>query len=255
MKRLSILVLSLSACFSAWSQSYSDQFYDALNRDDIPLQRSILDDWSLASPDDVDLYIARYNYYINSSAMLDNDSPEKPPQFSQSVADSALSVIEEGISRYPKRLDMRFGKIFFLGELQRWEAFADESIRMLNRSELMEHQWIFPNVEEGFEELITESIQDYLSTLSGHLSGSQSHTPQDTLIISCMRRIAQRTVQVFPSDIQAVRSLALTCLMTHEYESALKYLKRAEKMDPTDEWVVDNLAAVKARLNKKKGSR
>ena len=118
MKRNTILALLLAFVSTTVAQSWSDTFYDALNDDNLALQRQTLAEWQQAMPDDIDLYIARFNYHIgqatNTSSVI--------------AADSAVLVIDQAIRLFPDRLDLRFGKTYFLGQIKQWQPFADEII-------------------------------------------------------------------------------------------------------------------------------
>ena len=155
MKQIIPLLLLLPMAFGAAAQSYSDSFYDALNSDNLVMQRQILAEWQQASPDDIDLYIARFNYHMGQTLGTS----------STAAADSTVLVIDQAIQLFPDRLDLRFGKIYFLGEIRRWASFADEIISTLDRSELINHRWQFPNFDQGGRILIVEGVQDYLYTL------------------------------------------------------------------------------------------
>ena len=214
MKRALFFCLTLMALNAMYAQSFSDRFDDAFAANDVAAQRQALQDWELSAPEDVNLIIAFYNFYANQAM-------EQTPYLAQ-LADSGLLVIERGIVLYPDRLDLRFGKIFFLGELRRWDAFADEIMRMLDHSDEINHRWLFPNVEEGLKELVMEGVADYQLTMRETLPG-------DSAMVNRIRRVAKRTVQLFPSDVNALHLLGETYLGEDD-ERASKYLKRAEEL-------------------------
>ena len=206
---------------AAYAQSFSDRFDDAFAANDVAAQRQALQDWALSAPEDVNLIIAFYNFYANQAM-------EQTPYLAQR-ADSGLLVIERGIVLYPDRLDLRFGKIFFLGELRRWDAFADEIMRMLDYSDQINHRWLFPNVEEGLKELVMEGVADYQLTMRETLPGDYPLAASDSAMVNRIRRVAKRTVQLFPSDVNALHLLGETYLGEDD-ERASKYLKRAEEL-------------------------
>ncbi|MBR3412644.1 MAG: hypothetical protein IKG81_08145 [Bacteroidales bacterium] len=221
MKRALFFCLTLMALNAMYAQSFSDRFDDAFATNDVAAQRQALQDWELSAPEDVNLIIACYNFYANQAM-------EQTPYLAQ-LADSGLLVIERGIVLYPDRLDLRFGKIFFLGELRRWDAFADEIMRMLDYSDQINHRWLFPNVEEGLKELVMEGVADYQLTMRETLPGDYPLAASDSAMVNRIRRVAKRTVQLFPSDVNALHLLGETYLGEDD-ERASKYLKRAEEL-------------------------
>ena len=220
MRRVLFFCLTLIALNAACAQSFSDRFDAAFATDDVAAQRQALLDWERSTPEDVNLFIARYNFYANLAMAQD--------PYSAQLADSALYVIEEAIVRYPDRLDLRFGKIYFLGELRRWDAFADEIMRMLDYSDEISHRWVFPNVQEGLKELVVEGVADYQIAMRETLPGDYPLAASDSAMVSRIRRVARRTIQLFPNDANALHMLGET-YVGEDDERASKYLKRAEE--------------------------
>lgn len=268
MKRNLLVILFVLAGMSVTrAQSYNDAFFEAFNSNDLETQRRVLAEWQEAAPNDVDLYIARYNFYANQTFGSigyvegtddETDVPVSSDNYvsafrfhSKAQADSALSVISEAISKFPNRLDLRFGKIYFLGQLANWDAFADEIIATLNHSEQIDHLWTYPNMDGGMVELLSESVLDYQNEM---LSASDFFKPNpvDTAMFLRMRRVAKRMVQLFPSDLYSVNILATTYTIFQEYDTAMKYLLRAEKIDPNDPIVLKNIVDVYTLMGKKK---
>lgn len=268
MKRNLLVILFVLAGMSVTrAQSYNDAFFEAFNSNDLETQRRVLVEWQEAAPNDVDLYIARYNFYANQTFGSigyvegtddETDVPVSSDNYvsafrfhSKAQADSALSVISEAISKFPNRLDLRFGKIYFLGQLANWDAFADEIIATLNHSEQIDHLWTYPNMDGGMVELLSESVLDYQNEM---LSASDFFKPNpvDTAMFLRMRRVAKRMVQLFPSDLYSVNILATTYTIFQEYDTAMKYLLRAEKIDPNDPIVLKNIVDVYNMMGKKK---
>ena len=251
MKQIIPLLLLLPIAFGAAAQSYSDSFYDALNSDNLVMQRQILAEWQQASPDDIDLYIARFNYHMGQTLGTS----------STAAADSTVLVIDQAIQLFPDRLDLRFGKIYFLGEIKRWASFADEIISTLDRSELINHRWQFPNFDQGGRILIVEGVQDYLYTLfsSGQptddVTGqTAATTAPDPETLPQIRRIAHRAAQLFPSEPAFFSALAYTYIAEADYQTALHHLKRAEQLAPNDPAVLQQLVDVYTRMKDKKSA-
>ena len=251
MKQIIPLLLLLPMAFGAAAQSYSDSFYDALNSDNLVMQRQVLAEWQQASPDDIDLYIARFNYHMGQT--LNNSSP--------TAADSTVLVIDQAIRLFPDRLDLRFGKIYFLGEIKRWASFADEIISTLDRSELINHRWQFPNFDQGGRILIVEGVQDYLYTLFSSGQPAEDGTDQAAATtapapdaLPQIRRIAHRAAQLFPSEPAFFSALAYTYITEADYQTALHHLKRAEQLAPNDPAVLQQLVDVYTRMKDKKSA-
>lgn len=253
MKQIIPFILFVTIALGTAAQSYSDTFYDALNSDNLAMQRQVLAEWQQASPDDIDLYIARFNYHMGQTLSTS----------STAAADSTVLVIDQAIRLFPDRLDLRFGKIYFLGEIRRWPSFADEIVSTLDRSELIGHRWQFPNFDQGGRILIIEGVQDYLYTLFS--SGQPADDGTDQAAASAptapapdalpqIRRIAHRAAQLFPSEPAFFSALAYTYIAEADYQTALHHLKRAEQLAPNDPAVLQQLVDVYTRMKDKKSA-
>ncbi|MBO4599679.1 MAG: hypothetical protein J5641_02965 [Bacteroidales bacterium] len=244
-KFLFLIVLGMLLGGKANGQSYSDAFDKAFNTDNVAAQREALAVWQKEAPDDVNLFIARYNYYANRSIALNAEGAAEVADMA--LADSGLVAIEEGIRRYPDRLDMRFGKIFFLGELRRWDAFEEEIMRMLDHSVEIDHRWSFPNVNEGMEDLVSEAVYDYMSTMFDAMADVFKPTAEDNAMRQRIQRVARRSVQLFPADVNAIYTLAVSYI-PGDLEKAMRYLKRAVELAPANKMIQDTLEAVRKQL-------
>lgn len=215
------------------AQGYESRFADALESQDVALQRAILAEWEKAVPGDVELYIARYNYYI---------------RLADPRSDSALACIDEAIAHYPVRLDLRFGKAYYLGMIGRWDAFADAIVATLDHSEAIGHRWQFPNYDGDGEVLVLEGVLDYMVDLFSQIDNPDRMTAADTAMALRLRRIAKRTAQLFPSNVQSLNFLAVSYTLLGDYEKALRYLQRAEAIDPTDPIIRQNIADLREKV-------
>lgn len=240
-----------------WAQAFQDRFDAALNSGNMKEQRQVLSEWMANAPEDVDCYIARYNYYVNYVGDAVSQGSKGMELELRMAADSGLAVIDEAIAHYPERLDLRFGKIYFLGVLRSWDAFVDEIVACLDYSEQIAHRWTFPNVEDAIEDLMMESMMDYQISMFENTSmyektgGEQQPTASDTAMMMRMRRVAKRSVQLFPRDLEQVRILAETYSFVGDYASAVRYLQRAERIDPNNVTVLRQLREAYKRMGKK----
>ncbi|MCQ2294358.1 MAG: bacterial transcriptional activator domain-containing protein [Bacteroidales bacterium] len=252
MKQTILFFLAVTFGTIAMGQSFPDQFDAAFNRDDYPAMRSVLSQWQEAAPEDADMLVAFYNYYVNYvGQMAASASNSDQIATMQTLADSGLMLISHAISIYPQRLDLRFGKIYFLGVMQRWDDFVSSIILTLDHSNNIHHNWTFPNMDGSMEEIITESVMDYQSTMWETINDINNLGAQDSTMLLRIRKVAKRCAQLFPSDIMSVTTLATTHSALGEYDKAVRYLERAEKMDPTDETVLRNLAHAYAHIGNK----
>ena len=156
MRKLTLAVIML--CNIAYGQTIYDQFNKAINNNDTVQMTTLIRQIQASNDESAERYIAEFNYYFNvskqeviatsqelpknvdvSTSFTLTDSAGQPAgylygytTYDKNLSDSALAVIDKGIAAHPNRLDMRFGKIFALGDYSRWDAYVDEIMNVLN---------------------------------------------------------------------------------------------------------------------------
>jgi len=266
---LSLVFLLLALTFhTAYSQDYYNEFLNYANPGDTLRQMEILKKWESEKPNDPELFTSYFNYYYGKSrSEILTLTKEQPKDRSVEFKDSTHQVagyiggrvsyqenelqkgfakIDEGIRLYPDRLDMRFGKIYVLGELEKWKEFTEETIKTIDYSVKNNNAWTWTlnaKKENGMEFFLS-SLQDYQVQLY--------NTENDNLL-SNMREIANEVLKFYPDHVESLSNVALTYLLTGEYDKALPPLLHAEKINPEDYIVLSNIAeAYKLKGNKVK---
>lgn len=264
---LTLCLLSVSTF--GWSQSIYERFYKALNKDD-SIATLLIQEIRKTNDNSPDRYIAEYNYYISMSEqsyieikqgenplsefVITDDSTgnevgylQEIQVYNQEYADSGLCVITKAIELFPTRLDLRFGKIHFLGQLERWDDYTNEIVKTLNYQKTNKPQWVFPDVEEDNDTLMIYSILDYETALVYSIlddNDTISFNHKTTLL----RKIAEHMLELYPTDIRTLNIMAVTYQLTDEKAQALKWLKKAEKVNPKDYIILVNIADTYAKL-------
>ncbi len=272
MKKLIIRIVVVLYAFSfkiVEAQNVYDNFYKALHEKDSATVEQILSEIRYSNDQSAERYIAEYNYWVNKAhvsegPILSTELPEGVDvsgvftltdsmgniagymygveYYDSLLTDSALLIISEGIQRHPNRLDMRFGKIYLLGQSGRWQSYTDEILSTLEHSEKNNNAWKYPNVTESMDTILIYSILDYEKALYSALSKSDTLTVQDTMKIHYMRSIAQRMLRLYPHDVFSLNIMAVTYHVMGQEDSALVWLLRAEKVNPRDALVLLNIA-------------
>jgi tetratricopeptide (TPR) repeat protein len=136
---------------------------------------------------------------------------------------------------YPNRLDMRFGKIYALGQSEDWENFTKEIVKTIQYSKKNNNEWTwtFNEKKENGKEFFLGSIQDYQLNLY--------ETKNDDLLKN-MRRIAEEILKIYPDHIESLSNISINYLLTGQYDKGIEALLKAEKIDPKDGVVLSNIA-------------
>lgn len=256
MKLLRVLIFSILTHVCV-GQDFEAEFIKFCEEGDTTKQLDILKKWEKQKPQDAELFTSYFNYFFNKSRQeFVSLTKAQPAGESLSLQDSigntagyigsqiffdektlkkGLDKIEKGIKLYPNRLDMRFGKIYALGQIMDWQSFTNEIVSTVQYSATNNNEWTWTDnekVAEGKDFFLT-SIQDYQLDLYD--------TGDDALLIN-MRTIANEILNYYPDHIESLSNLSITYLLTGKYDEAIETLMKAEKIDPTDAIVLSNIA-------------
>lgn len=263
-----ITILTVFAVFnSCSSQDYKAEFNKAFQGKDTLKQKEILTKWEKKDSKNPELYTSYFNYFFSKSRQefisLTKEQPKSESfsfqdstgktagfigsqiTFDETILRKGLDKIDEGIKLFPNRLDMRFGKIYALGQISDWERFTDEIIKTIQHSAKNKNAWTWTNNEkrEG-EESFLSSLQNYQLQL---------YNTGDDNLLKYMRTISNEVLKFYPNNIKNLSNLSITYLLTGEPDKAIEPLLKAEKINPKDVVVLMNIAhAYKLKGDKKK---
>ncbi len=258
MKKLWIIITLISfGKILIGQESNLELFNNYFQDQDTAAQRILLMEWEATNPDDPGLYTSKFNYYFalskqniisiqpeteNENSLVITDSLEQVVGFLEEstnydldLLEKAFSVIDEGIDKFPSRLDMRFGKTYALGLIEDWDMFKDEIISAINYSNLINNKWIWTN-----DEPVEDPENFFLSSIQGYQS--QLYNTEDDSLLQTMREISETILKYYPEHIESLTNIAITYLLTENYDKGLEVLLRAEKINPQDDIILTNIA-------------
>lgn len=260
-KRTTFLIFGLTLLFNqAIGQTFKEQFNDLVSKKDTLGQQQLLDKWEKADSNNPELYVAYFNYFVKKSKkeivrldnnpkgkegfqIMDKDSSKKEPvafMYGDTYYDSDLlkkgfDYIDKGIEKHPNRLDMRFGKIYMFGQTEDYEKFTTEIMKTVDYSSINKNKWTWSDSKplDDPKDFMLSSIQDYQLQLY--------NTENDDLLDN-MKRIAEAVLKHYPDHIESLSNLSIVFMLQKEYDKALEYLLKAEKLNPKDYIVLSNIA-------------
>jgi len=258
-----ILLIIASQSFA---QGYKADFEKVFEEKDTAAQRQLLHKWQQTTPNDAELFIAWFNYYFFASQMemvqltttagksamfeiKDSAGIEtvgymgEHVEYDRILLKKAFQCIDSGISVWPVRLDMRFGKIYALGQLENYEAFTREIIKTIEVAGKIKNQWVWTAHQklDDPEQFMLSNIQHYVVQLY-NVGNDQ---------LGRMRRIAQAVLKYYPKHVESLSNLAITYGLQGDYDKALDALLKAEKILPQDAIVLNNIATMYERKGDK----
>lgn len=269
MKSALIFIFSIFGSAHAISQDYYFGFMELFRTKEPTEVRAFLQEWEAHEPTNAELFTCYFNYYFSISKhetvqIADEAFDDEQLTFVDSSGiryyigsgyyfdelyiDSALTMINKGIELYPNRLDMRFGKIYLLGEIQNWALFTENIIETVEYSNKNDCNWTWTNnapVTES-KDFMLISIQDYQIQL---------YDTQVDSLIENMIDIAQTILTYYPTHIESLTNLGIAYTLQKKYELALDYLNEAEKLAPDDDVVINNIAFCYAEMDDVKNAK
>lgn len=251
----------------SFSQDFARQFKDLSSKNDTSGQVKLLSAWSTASPNDPELFIAYFNYYVRRSMTevisLDKTQKDKnsfvvadtgsgktvaylnsSTKYKSDILQKGFDYINQGISLHPTRLDMRFGKVYMLGQAENYSEFTKEIIATIDYGNKINNAWLWKEAKplENSKQFFLSSLQDYITTI---------YNTEDDNLLPLMRQISETVIKYYPDHVESLSNIALTYLITGDYDKALPYLLKAEKVAPKDVIVLNNIAEAYKRKGDK----
>jgi len=239
-----------------FGQTNYEKFKKLFANKDTAKIKLLLTEWEKTNPNDPELYTSAMNFYFSNSrkeiisidkeptakeAIQLTDSTGKVAGYISSnmghdpgKLSKAINYANRGIEKFPDRLDIRFGKCYVLGEIGDYENFTKEIIKTVEYSQVNKNNWLWTGNKkhEDAENSLLETIQAYLKQL---------YDTEDDNLLPYMIQIGEATIKYY-KNIEILSTTSVALMLTKNYDKAIGYLKIAEKMDPKDFIVLNNIA-------------
>lgn len=254
MKKLFLFFLFTVISYSFGQTNYQ-KFKELYQKNDTIAVQKLLEDWKKTP--DAEFYVSAVNYYFNKSKKevltLDKNAPKKEgfglkddkgnvvaylsskDLYDTNLLQKTFKYFDEGISKFPDRLDIRFGKVYILGQIEDYENFSKEIVKTIQYSTKNKNNWLWSENEklEGGEKEFLLSIQDY---------NNQIYDTNDDSLLKYMKQINEEVLKYYPNHVESLSNLSIVSLISKNYDEALSYLLKAEKLAPEDYIVLNNIA-------------
>lgn len=283
MRKYILLVFSLLSLSCMAQNTRMDRFTELLDSKDTTGLRSMLAQWQKEKPKDGDLYAAYANFYLRlamqkainmdksvadglhnpasikkdslSSIMLtdkknDFEGEQKEIAFDSLYMDSCVFAYERGIKLHPERLDLRYGLASALTFTKNWDKMVKTLCNIVTYSAENGNQWKWLNNEtytaddnSTVKEEVNLSVLGYITEID--CKGREKYA-------SYLNKLSDTQLKYNPNYIPAISNKGMAIHMQGDDKGALAMFKRAEKIDPKDEMVLQNIAYLNQLLGKKK---
>lgn len=269
MKRLffTLVLATLATTLLNAQQNWFDKYKKLLNSNDTVALKKCIMQWEKANPESPDVIAAWYNYYIkramNNVLQLSTVQPADGKQYMELQNDTtkqtagylyeqtiynpeltkqAFAKIDEGIQKFPNRLDLPFGKVYVLLQQEEYDTALKELEKVIERLKTNHSQWLWTQNKplDNPKEFLIDTMQDYFRQLIG--------TPDNQLAY----QLNEAMLALYPEDIRLRSNKASLLAIGDKYFEALPLFASIHKDAPEDDIVTCNLAYCYEKTGDKK---
>jgi len=257
MKKIIPLLILTGFSSIVFGQTNYEKFKKLFKVNDTVKIKSLLAEWERSNPNDPELYTAASNFYFSTSqkevvSLERNQKSGESIQLTDSTGKVAgylnsnlsydptrltksLSYLNKGIEKFPSRLDIRFGKCFILGEIEDYKSFTSEIIKAIEYSNTIKNNWLWTENKklDDAENSMLGSVYSYLKQL---------YETEDDSLLENIKQIGGLAIKYYPANVEILSITAVAHTLTKSYDEAIKYLQMAEKINPKDFIVLNNIA-------------
>jgi tetratricopeptide (TPR) repeat protein len=257
MQKIIIYLLVTILPILVFGQTNYEKFKILFKKNDTTKIKSLLTEWESSNPNDPELYTSAINYYFSTSTKeiisLDKQKNSKESfQITDSTGEvvgymnsnlgfnpeklsKAIKYANTGIEKFPNRLDIRFGKCYLFQQIADYDNFSKELIKTIDYSQVNKNNWFWTEgkKQDNGENFMLDGIQSYLKQL---------YDTEDDSLLPVMIKIGEATLRYYHNSVEILSTTAVALMLTKNYDKAIGYLKQAEKLNPKDFIVLNNIA-------------
>ena len=247
-------------------KNYQETYIDLFDAEKYVETLAHLQLWENAEPDNPEMFIAYFNYYIArnrfSGISIDREQKGSGPtmeitdpqtgeilgylndsvQYNTEDIFTAIEYLDRGLDMYPDRLDMHFGKIHILNETGYYKMAGGELFATLEISKRVNNNWAWADngkITNG-ELFFVSSIQDYYR----FWLNAETKEAYDQI-----KLCTEKQIELYPGNIYGYNYLAIYYLMNEQFQAGLEYLLQAEIIAPNDCIVLENIGRTYMNMN------
>lgn len=271
MKRLflAITFVALATGTLNAQQEWFDKYKKLLNDGDTIALKDCICRWEKAEPNSPDVIAAWYNYYVKRAMEevlslstvkpadgeqyleLQNDTTKETAgylygqtEYNDKLMQAAYAKIDEGIRKYPDRIDLPFGKVHMLLKQGLYDDALSQLSKVIERSKTNRNQWLW-TLNKPFadgKEFLIDTMQDYFNQLLDINDNKPAY------------ELNEMVLAAYPEDIRFRSNKASLLAMKGNYAEALPLFASIHKDAPEDDIVAFNLAICYEKTGDKKNA-
>lgn len=242
------------------ADNYQTSFNSSLKDGKLQVADSILKEWSHATPDDPELFAARFNLLLNrahsSKMVLSDEAAPKGDQlvladttgnpagylynevaWQDSLVDCAFAEIDRGIAAFPDRIDFRLGKATAASLAGRWNTVIDAIDALLDHDAENGGHWLENGniAQANADTILPGSVFERLRDLY------RSDSPA---VIESALPMIDKASKRFDNDVKILNLAGGMNFYVGNTDAALAYFEKAASIAPDDALPLTNIGYI-----------
>lgn len=259
MRKHLVFILLTFAVTLAYAD-FREIFNASLTGGDLQSADSILTVWSNETPDDSELYAARFNLLLNrarSEMLVLSDDPSQNGEawvltdsaggsagylydritWQDSIVNEAFAEIDSGIAMHPDRIDFWLGKASAATMTEHWDVAVRTLDRMLDREKENGGRWLTTGGADDVkaDSLLADAVFERFKEI---------YTSESRTAIEAAMPVIRKATQRFDSDVRLFNIAGAISFGLGNDSDAVKYFEEALRIDPADAVPLTNMASM-----------
>ena len=248
MKKIGTGLFFIFLCTLVFTRDYSKEFMDYFKSDyrsiDYRSMEKLLIDWEKERPDDPEMLIGYFNYYVNRDlemlpAMGKADDGKYygaylQKNFNNDDVIKGISFLDKALVKNPQRLDIYFGKCSTLLQARFYKEGIKAILDLLNTSVKVNNEWLWTNnvpIQEDGEAVLLDGINGYFAILFNNFE----YVKDD------LGNLAKKLEQLYPNNLISINQTANYYSYSGNNKKAIELLEKGHKLDKNDYIILGNL--------------
>lgn len=273
-KKIAAAALSLLACMALGAQENAADIKAEYERQvryvglaGVGVE-TIINRWEAAAPEDPEVYVARFNYWLSKSAaesvvitrpqkrylgndpvMTLKDSLGRDVYYFEDVNyddeafGEALKAIDRAIELNPQEISYRFGKITSIMDYEKEspDMTAAEILSLIDDYQARGEGWTYAG-ETLTQELFCQGISEYCYRLFRTASPAS---------YEYFLEISEKMNKLYPDEVVFIDNIGSYWQVNGDSRKALRYYRKALKIDPEDYAANNNIRLIQSSQSRK----
>lgn len=274
MKKIAAAALSLLACMALGAQENAADIKAEYERQvryvglaGVGVE-TIINRWEVAAPEDPEVYVARFNYWLSKSAaesvvitrpqkrylgndpvMTLKDSLGRDVYYFEDVNyddeafGEALKAIDRAIELNPQEISYRFGKITSIMDYEKEspDMTAAELSLLIDDYQAGGEGWTYAG-EPLTQELFCQGISEYCYRFFRTASPAS---------YEYFLEISEKMNKLYPDEVVFIDNIGSYWQVNGDSRKALRYYRKALKIDPEDYAANNNIRLIQSSQSRK----